>query len=102
MCPTISPFSYRFPEAGLEAKPVQGHGLVALAALEALEGVIEEASHARAYEVDVGRAQVGVVEEDGPAPYDDGDGSVEIEPVEEAEELPVGVVSQYSPLLHSG
>jgi len=48
------------------------------------------------------RARIGVVEEDGPPPYDYGDGSVEIEPVEEAEELPVGVVSQYSPLLHSG
>jgi hypothetical protein len=73
-----------------------------LAALEALEGVIEKISHTWAHEVDVDGAQVGVVEEDGPAPYDDGDGPVEIEPVDEAEELPVGVISQYSPVLRSG
>ena len=91
-----------FPEAGLEARGVGGHGLVGLAALVALEGVVEEAAHAGAHEVDVRGAQVGVVEEDGPASYDDGDGSVEVEPVEEAEELPVGVVSQYLSLLRVG
>ena len=38
--------------------------LLGSAALEALEGVVEEAAHARTHEVDVGGAQVGVVEED--------------------------------------